>query len=222
MNRQKLIAARLRKARQDMGISQESLGKLYGCTGAAISQMERCVRSIGLEALDKLAPILNKSLDWFLEDQVQETTRHPEAALYDLQQSIKAYIPVYAQVSAGMKIDPIDYVASTRKEVPPDSYLAYRVKGLCLEPDIKDGDTVIVDIALTPQDKDLVICIINTEPSVKIFHRDKVGKTWLENKIGSRALHIKESAGKYIYRDEKSEEDIIIHGVVVEYSRKLR
>ena len=222
MNRQKLIAARLRKAREDIGISQESLGKLYGCTGAAISQMERGIRSIGLEALDKLAPLLNKTLDWFLEDQVQESTRHPQAALYDLELSIKAYIPVYAEVSAGMKMDPIDYVACTRKEIPPDSYRAYRVKGLCLEPDIKDGDTVIIDTALTPKDNDLVICIINTEPSIKLFHRDASGKTWLENKIVSLSLYVKESAGKYTYKDKASNDDIIIHGVVIEYARKLR
>ncbi len=71
MKRQEFIAARLRRARDESGLSQTELGKLYGCTGAAVSQMERGVRGVGMEPLEKMARIFNKPLEWFFSDEVE-------------------------------------------------------------------------------------------------------------------------------------------------------
>jgi SOS-response transcriptional repressor LexA len=138
------------------------------------------------------------------EDLPPAPTPDPEAALSDLEVSIKAYIPVYAEVSAGPGMEPIDYVASTRAKPAPETYRAFRVKGLCLEPEIKDGDTLIVDTALSPRNGDLVVCIIDGQASVKKYHDTNKGK-WLEN-----------HNGKY------QPEDVHMVGVVVEFNRRRR
>jgi len=213
MDRKTLIAAKIRSAREELGLSQEELGKLYGSSGAAISQIERNIRNVGFTSLERLASILGKPLGWFLSDEVESAPRPPEAALSELEVSIKSFIPVYAEVSAGGGIEPIDYVASTRAKPAPDSYRAYRVKGLCLEPDIHEGDTLIVDTDLCPRNNDLVVCIIDGQASVLKYRErlpDRVGETgqsekWLENNNGT-------------YQPE----DVYIHGIVVEFNRRRR
>jgi len=62
MSKQNFTAARIRQAREGLGISQEELGRRYGSTGANISQIERGVRTIGINSLRRIAHILDKSL----------------------------------------------------------------------------------------------------------------------------------------------------------------
>lgn len=203
MDRQKLIAAKIRQAREELGLSQEELGKIYGCSGAAISQIERSVRGINLTSLERLADKLGKPLAWFLSDNIQPQPRHPSVALADLEVSIGAYIPVYAEVSAGEGIEPIDYVACTRTKLAPNSLRAYRVKGLCLLPEVIEGDTLIVDTAQAPDNNNLVVVIIDGLASVKRYRNDGNDK-WLEN-----------NDGKF------KPEDVYLHGVVIGIYREV-
>jgi SOS-response transcriptional repressor LexA len=78
------------------------------------------------------------------------------------------------------------------------------VKGLCLEPEIRDGDTVIVDTDLQPLSGDLIVGIIDGQASIKRYV-EKNGDKWLENNNGT-------------YKPE----DVHIHGVVVDFNRKVR
>jgi transcriptional regulator with XRE-family HTH domain len=114
LSRESLIASRIKTAREESGLSQEELGKMFGCSDVTISRIERGLVGIDIPGLERLASILNKPLSWFLQDEVQPMPRPPEAALSDLEVSIKAYIPVYGEVSAGAGMEPIDYVACTR------------------------------------------------------------------------------------------------------------
>jgi len=205
MNRKELIASRIKQARLDAGMSQRELGKLYGCSDVTISEIERGISNIDVASLERLAGILGKPLDWFLSDNVKPQPRPPEAALSELEVSIKAYIPVYGKVSAGAGIEPIDYVAVTRLKPAPETLRAYRVKGLCLEPEVQEGDTVIVDTAVSPQPGNLVVCIIDGQACVKRYREDGKGDKWLEN-----------NHGKY------QPEDVHLHGVVVEINKKVR
>ncbi|MBN1366621.1 MAG: helix-turn-helix domain-containing protein [Dehalococcoidales bacterium] len=204
MNRNKQIGAKIKVARLELGMSQRELGKLYGSSDVTISDMERGDREANVEALERLAHILGKPLEWFLKDDAKNIVRPPQAALADLEVSIQAYIPVYADISAGSGVEPIDYVACTRAKPAPESYRAYRVKGLCLEPDVHDGDTVIVDTAIQPNPGDLVIGIIDGVASIKKYVVTKNDR-YLQNNYG-----------KY------KPEDVYIHGVVVDLNRKMR
>ena len=195
----------MRQLRRERGLSQGKLAVLSGIDRAYITRVERGTgpRSPTLKTIKKLAKGLKVPVEIFLRDSEAQYPA-PVDLLRDIEVSIKAYIPVYAEVSAGEGIEPIDYVACTRSKAASESLKAYRVKGLCLEPDIKDGDTVIVDTALEPQNGDLVICIINNEASVKRFRETDSGK-YLEtnhNRIQPENVHI--------------------HGVVIEVNRKMR
>ncbi len=67
MNRRQEVGARIRQARDEMGLSQEELGYRYGASGAQISQIERGVKELGIIRLERLAGILGKSVGWFYE-----------------------------------------------------------------------------------------------------------------------------------------------------------
>jgi SOS-response transcriptional repressor LexA len=213
MNNKYYTGQRVRNAREELNISQEELGKRYGSTAANISQIERGVRTVGIESLRRLASILGKPLEWFIVEDNKPYSRPPKAALSDLQVSLGAYMPVYGDVSAGPGIEPIDYVATSRTRLAPERLVALRVKGLCLEPEIKDGDTLIIDKELQPQNGDLVVVLIDGLASVKKYRQkmpDQVSEkgkpeVWLEN-----------NGGKY------KPENVRQIGVVIEFIRKRR
>jgi len=102
-------------------------------------------------------------------------------------------------------VEPIDYVACTRIKAAPETLRAYRVDGLCLDPEIRHGDTIIVDTALNPTSGDLVVVIMAGKAAVKRYKQDSHDNKWLED-----------NDGRY------QPEDVVLHGVVTEYVRKLR
>jgi transcriptional regulator with XRE-family HTH domain len=210
------IGEKIRILRKQRGISPEKLGQMIDLSGQYIRKLESGARkSVTLTTARKLADGLGVEVSDLIDKPGLPSlpVRSPEIALEDIELSIKAYIPVYGEVSAGTGVEPIDYVASTRQQPAPDSYRAYRVKGLCLTPEIWDGDTIIVDTALQPQNNDLVVVIIDGEASVKKYREkqsDRISEKgapekWLENND-----------------DKIRPEDVHLVGVVVEYNRKRR
>jgi SOS-response transcriptional repressor LexA len=204
MERKIQIASRLKQARLEIGLSQKELGKLFGVSDVTIGEIERGISNIAIPDLERLAIILGKPLDWFLADEVKLPERPPEAALSELEVSIKAYIPVVDEVSAGSGIVPIDYIAITRSRPAPESLIALRTRGLSMEPIINEKDTVIVDRAREPADGNLVVVIIDGQASVKRYRENGQGERWLENKYGS-------------YRPE----DVYMVGVVVDLIKPM-
>jgi SOS-response transcriptional repressor LexA len=204
MERKVQIANRIKQARLEIGLSQKELGKLFSVSDVTIGEIERGISNISIPDLERLAHILGKPLEWFLADEIKRPQRPPEAALSELEVSIKAYIPVVDEVSTGPGIIPIDYIAITRSRPAPDSLLALRTKGLSMEPIINEKDTVIVDRLRVPADGNLVVVIIDDKASVKRFRENGDGEKWLENKYGS-------------YRPE----DVYMVGVVVDLIKPM-
>mgnify|MGYP001086581443 CR=1 FL=1 len=201
------VGTRLVALRKRAGLTQTKLAELSGVKRSYINLIENGKRQrISLETAQKLGKVLGVRAGYFMGvDDTSPLTRPPEMALSEIEVSIKAYIPVYAEVCAGGGIEPVDYVAITRERPAPESLRAYHVKGLCLNPDVRDGDTVVVNTGLTPSNGDLVICIIDGEASIKRFREGEYGEKRLED-----------NDGKY------QPEDVYMHGVVIEISRKLR
>lgn len=191
---------RLKRLRESRGYSKYRLAKESGINESYIYQLEDDkVTNPRQDTLIALARPLGISISELAGN------TSPSDAWQLVETSLKAYIPVYAEVSAGEGIEPVDYVAVTRSRPAPDTLRAYRVKGLCLDPEIKEGDTVIVDTALSPQGGDLVVVLIDGEASIKYYKEDEKGNKWLENHYG-----------------KFQPEDVHIHGVVTEFNRKRR
>jgi len=193
------IGEKLKKLRADKNISQRELAKRSGVSREYINQMEAGkVKSTSLRKVEALAHGLGVKTSAFFG------TPSPEASLADLELSIKAYIPVYADVSAGPG-SLVDYVACTRNKPATETMRAYKVRGLCLSPEVIEGDVLIVDTDLSPNNGDLVVVILNDEASVKRYKEDGNGRKWLENNDGT-------------YQPE----DVVLHGVVTGIYRERR
>jgi transcriptional regulator with XRE-family HTH domain len=205
------IGEKIRLLRKQKGISPEKLGMLADLSGQYIRKLEKGVnRSITLQTAQKLADGLGVKPEAFFntEDLVDPLPRKPSDALQELEQSIKAYIPVYGKVHANdegiIAESIIDYVATTRIKTAPETLRAYRVEGLCLEPGVIEGDTVIIDTSRSPVDTNLVICIIDGKASIKRYREDVQGNKWLENNGG-----------------RMQPEECHMHGVVIQVLRNL-
>jgi SOS-response transcriptional repressor LexA len=204
MERKLQIANRIKQARLDLGLSQKQLGRLFGCSDVTIGEIERGISNITIPDLERMAKILGRPLDWFLSDEIKLPNRPPAAALSELETTIRAFIPVVDEISAGGGMVPLDYIALTRSHTAPENVVALRIKGLCLEPEVRDGDTVIVDKTRTPENGNLVVVIMDGKSSLKRFKEDTRGRKWLENKYGH-------------YRPE----DVYIFGVVTNLDRPM-
>lgn len=192
------LAARLKSFREAKGLTKYRLAKLSEISQTYIYRIERGeIKNPRRDTLQALAGGLGITL----AELIGETSPSDTWELVEL--SLKAYIPVYAEV--GREMSAIDYVVCTRATLPPETLCAYRNPNLCLEPEIRPGDTIIVDRALIPQDGDLVVAIINRQPSIKRYKAPNVGSKWLEDNDGHYEL-----------------QGVSIHGVITEYQRKLR
>lgn len=194
------LGTRLRVFREAKGLTKYRLAKITGVSQTCIYRIEKGeIKNPRRDTLQKLA----YGLGIGVAELVGEV--HPVDTWHLVEQSLKAYIPVYVEVGAGEGVEPIDYVAITRARAAPETLRAYRVDGLCLEPEIHHGDTLIVDTARSPANGNLVVVIMEGKAAVKRYKEDSQGNKWLED-----------NHGKY------QPEDAVIHGVVTEYVRKLR
>ena len=152
-DRGRMVSERIRQARIAEGLSQKELGKLYGCSASAISQLERDATGIGVERLESLARILRRPLYWFFEDRVESEPRylpHPLTSLHDIERWLSKFIPVYDRVVVRGKTEPVDWLATSRVMNPGRPLRAYEVAGLSCEPEVKESDLIIVDLELPP------------------------------------------------------------------------
>ena len=176
------------------------LAKLSGISETYIYRLELGqIKNPRRDTLQALA----RGLGITLAQLIGETSPSDTWELVEL--SLKAYIPVYANV--GEEMSPIDYMVHTRAQVPPETLRAYRSASLYLEPEILPGDTIIVDIALTPAAGNLVVVLLKGQSAVKRYKEDGRGSRWLEDNDGRYEI-----------------EGVSIHGVITEAwsVRKLR
>ena len=193
------LATRLRAFREAKGLTKYRLAKLCGISEAYIYRLELGqIENPRRDTLQALAEGLGISLAQL----VGETAPSDAWALVEL--SLKAYIPVYAGLyEVGMS--PIDYVVCTRTMTPPETVCGYRIAGLSLEPEIREGDTVIVDSALVPRVGDLVLLAIGKKATIGRCQGEGESVTWLE------------------VEGVRYEMDAVLtHGVITEYVHKLR
>jgi transcriptional regulator with XRE-family HTH domain len=198
------IGDRLRRLRVEAGLSQRELAKRSDIAREYINQLEAGkTKSITLRTAAALAKGLGKPASVFFGES-PGLAMTPRTSLADLELSIKAYIPVYAEVSTGPGTI-VDYVACTVAKPAPETLRAYRTKGLCLAPEVIEGDVLIVDTALSPTNGDLCVVLIMDQASVKRYREDGNGKKWLENNNGT-------------YQPE----EVVLHGIVVGLYRGRR
>ena len=67
----KKLVARLKEAREYMGISQEKVATYLGVPRSAVSEIESGKRSVSALELQRLAKLYQKAVGWFTDDVIQ-------------------------------------------------------------------------------------------------------------------------------------------------------
>lgn len=83
----KEIGRKLQQAREEAGLSQEQLANMLGCAQSTLSNYEKGKRRLYLTQLEQIAEILNKPIEYFLENnnvsERQSTIANINSALDD-------------------------------------------------------------------------------------------------------------------------------------------
>jgi SOS-response transcriptional repressor LexA len=186
MNKPQLTATRLKQAREELGISQEELGRRYGSSGAHISQIERGKRGIGLKSLQRLADVLGKPIEWFISSEEITPSRPLYAIISEFERATERLevmeIPVIGTISG----DYPSLIGETKEEyvtVPKEMLGAARnhknIYALRIDDDtmngdgILPGDTVVLDPEAAIIDGKIYALRRGKEVMVRHIHRMK-------------------------------------------------
>ena len=196
---QESIGQKIKRLREAKGLSQERVCELVGkpFTTSHLSRIENEYQNPGYMTVQKILVALG-------ELESSHPRRSHEDALAELEALTPIAIPVVAEGSYGEGDGFVEYAYWAKPKAAGRNIRAILGKGDCLEPDIHSGDIVFADIDLSPEDGNLVICLLEGKIQIKRY-RNQDGKVWLENRYGKFTL-----------------DECVIQGVVIEQNIKRR
>ena len=134
-----MFSYNLKVLRKRAGLTQVELARKLHVANGTIAMWETGKREPNFETIQKIAGILNVSID----DLIGE---HRESLISPKKRGIK--IPVLGRVVAGVPVeavqDVIDYEEIDEEMAKTGEFFALQIKGDSMEPRIKSGDVVIV------------------------------------------------------------------------------
>jgi SOS-response transcriptional repressor LexA len=168
------LASRLRRARELLGITQESLGKIWGKTGNYIYMLEAGIKPVSKKLEHKVIE---------LEEEVRKKLYSPSSPILALHETPaknpateKSAAPVVSWASAGVGGNYGDLATQIDEEVltdcaDPNKY-ALVVEGDSMSPKFEAGDRIIVAPNAIAQNGDVVVARVDKSGEVflKLYH----------------------------------------------------
>lgn len=154
----------VKKTREARGLTQQELATLSGLGRSYISSIEiDAVQETSSTKILKLAKALRVKPDemYIAQGLSRETKPHPISIIdriRELETNLIA-VPIIAELHMPGEIQEYIYVARPRQGAV--NYVGVRAKGYCLEPDIKDGDVLIIDKDAQPEPGRTILCYHN-------------------------------------------------------------
>ena len=156
------IGLRIKELRMERGISQNQLAKKAGISQAGLSAIESTTKNPSMQTLQLLANALDVP--------VAQLTGDMPASFDNVSSLIPSSaggirIPVLGDVAAGIPIeaitDIIDYEEIPVSMAKSGDYFGLRVKGKSMEPQILEGDVVIVRKQHDVESNDIAVVLVN-------------------------------------------------------------
>lgn len=190
-----LLGSKIKELRLSRGWSQEMLAIRSGLSRSHISMMElRKYVHPRADVLLKLARAFDIPVDelyWAAGYETGTRTERrvetPEEILERLRLAHPVSVPVYIEFPfhAGEPTEPVQYVYRERAKSIDKNIEGYVVHGNCLEPDIKDGDVIIVDRDGQIDNGNIVACLLHDFGHLYLARlREIAGERYLENNDG--------------------------------------
>lgn len=166
------------------------------------------------KSLQKIAAFLNVSVDYLMTGKASETTPVRTAS------SGRRYVsvPILAYVAAGIPIEAVTDILDY-EEIPDElarggEYFGLRIKGDSMEPEIMNGDYIIVRKQEDAENGETVVVLINgNEGTCKKIQKGRNSLVLVSNN--------QEYAPMIYTREEVENLPVRIAGKVVEIRRKL-
>lgn len=167
------LSDRLREARKNAGLSQKDFAKKLGLNARTYASYERGERDISTALLLNICKTLNISSDRLLGNTINEDSRSVsihDAIPFDPDR-MRAF-PVLGKVSAGMGsfTDPDNMIGTMTTDIDglieDYDYVWLRVEGDSMEPELLDGDYVLVRVQETAETGDLSVVLVDNESGV--------------------------------------------------------
>lgn len=207
---------RLQALRKDRKLTQKQLGKIVGVSDVTVGYWEKNQNTPGGISLTKLARYFGVSEDFLLtgKDQKSNVT---QSSIGGMQ------VPVISWVQAGswtLESDArnlegaVDYVLTTGHHSL--GAFALKVRGKSMEPEFKEGDTLIVDPELCPSPGDFVIAKNGGEYATFKKYRSRG-----VNENGEDVFELVPLNPDFAPLNSLNEKILII-GVVIEHRRQMR
>lgn len=210
------------KYREEHELSMREFAEAAGFSKAYIWQLEHNTNRRGKAVTPTVATIQKAAKAMFMSfDELFAMVG--DDVMIDLSESVVAKkavrIPVLGRVAAGIPISAIeevlDYEEISEKMAHSGSYFALQIKGDSMEPEIKNGSTVIVRQQDDAKSYDIVIALVNGD--------DAVCKKLLKSKNGLTLISINSAYEPVFYSDKEIEElPVRIIGKVVECRTKYK
>ena len=165
------IGTRIKERRKALNISADDLAKAIGKDRATIYRYENSdIKKLPTTVLEPFAAALNVSPAWLMG--YDDTPAAPRKK--------RVKIPVLGYVAAGQPIYASEYWID-EEEIPESmaktgEYFGLIIHGDSMEPEICDGDIVIVRKQETCENRQIAIVLVNgNDATCKIVHRQQDG-----------------------------------------------
>ena len=180
----------IRRLREERGLTQSELGRKSGLRPSHISRIEAgAYTKPEHRTIIYLATGLNMKIDMLVKElrgkSPQTRQETPEDILERLRVTISSTVSIYEDfpIYAGEPVEPIAYVHIAREWAKGKRLEGYIAHGKCLEPEISDGNIIIVDRDGQIDNGDVVAALVDGELYLARL-RKIADELYLENNDG--------------------------------------
>ena len=148
---------RIKQIREQRGMQQTDLASRVGVSKQTLFKYEHnIITNIPSDKIELIADVLRVAPEYIMGWQTDEKSEDKDSVL----------IPVYGRVAAGEPIEAsqdniVGYEKISKDMARRGEFYALQIKGDSMEPDIHDGDTIIVREQPDAESGDIVVATIN-------------------------------------------------------------
>ncbi|WP_340689820.1 XRE family transcriptional regulator [Hydrogenobacter thermophilus] len=169
------IGERIRRVREEKGLSQKEFGEAIGKSWRTILRYESG-QSVPDEAtLIAISRTFGVSLEWLKYGTGDMWLKSEEVIQAEL-----IAVPVITSVGAGGFVYTPDHVLVERSKIKAKSLVAFKVEGDSMEPTIMRGEFVFIEEATEAEDNKVYLIACEEDNGLKVRRLRKIeGKWWL-------------------------------------------
>ena len=184
------LAQKLKELRKERDWTQEEVAEHSGLGRRTVSYWEKKDRKrppanilLGFARAYNIKPEeLYQAAGYIKETGIHPRPETPEEILDRLKLATPVSIPIYTEFPfhAGDSAEPVDFVYRARPKTTGKNIEGYLVHGACLEPQVANGDIIIIDRLGEMSNGDIIVCLVDNE--LRIGRLRKIAnELWLEN-----------------------------------------